>query len=308
MPDMYMVVSENQHSATVSTNLERRARFNDLYAYCHPLECAYLELSCRRVVVEVVVPGAAVPGANGYERRRFQPARIDGCGSTGSHDGYWRINDAVTVAGPPVGQTVPATGQETVIPASVRELASATVPGYGQVQFWGAPTTQGGFCFAIKLPDGSWGGYPLSLHPRGGWVGGSIPGCTSTQEHQVITEPAVPAGQHLTNADDGLADNGDLIGPTPVEQWRQQVKSSNGKLWNLSIGYVEVQGTAATVRDPGSGATAPVTTNGYYLLVEPSGGGEGGDLKVLDVAGEQLPPDYTYGGLLPGYAPGPTKG
>jgi hypothetical protein len=209
---------------------------------------------------------------------------------------------------PPVGQTVPATGQETVIPASVRELASATVPGYGQVQFWGAPTTQGGFCFAIKLPDGSWGGYPLSLHPRGGWVGGSIPGCTSTQEHQVITEPAVPAGQHLTNADDGLADNGDLIGPTPVEQWRQQVKSSNGKLWNLSIGYVEVQGTAATVRDPGSGATAPVTTNGYYLLVEPSGGGEGGDLKVLDVAGEQLPPDYTYGGLLPGYAPGPTKG
>jgi RNA polymerase sigma factor (sigma-70 family) len=46
MPDMYMVVSENQHSATVSTNLERRARFNDLYAYCHPAVLGYVLRRC----------------------------------------------------------------------------------------------------------------------------------------------------------------------------------------------------------------------------------------------------------------------
>lgn len=198
-----------------------------------------------------------------------------------------------------VGQTVPTGAQETVIPSSVRELASATVPDYGEVQFWGAPTEQGGFCFAIKLPNGSWGDYPPSLHPSGGWIDGSVPGCTSTQEHQVVAEPAVPAGQQPT------ADNGDLIGPTPVEEWQNDVRNSSGQKWSLNFGYVETAGTAVNVRDPETGATAPVTRDGYYLLVEHQ---PGDDLQALDATGQPLQPDYTYGGLLPGYAHGPTQG
>jgi hypothetical protein len=197
------------------------------------------------------------------------------------------------------GGTVPKAAQVTVIPSSVHEFASATVPGYGQVQFWGARAKQDGFCFVIKLPDGSWGDYPLSLHPGGGFVDGSVPGCTSTQEHQVTAEPAVPAGQQPT------ADNGDLVGPTPVEEWQDDVRSSSGQKWSLNFGYVEVAGTATTVRDPATGATAPVTSDGYFLLVERQ---PGDDLQALSAAGHPLRPDYTYGGLLPGYKDGPTKG
>lgn len=210
----------------------------------------------------------------------------------------------------PAGKTVPFKGHhgararpnpETVIPASVREFASATVPDYGEVQFWGAPTKQQGFCFAIKLPNGAWGGYPLSRHPTGGWVGGSIPGCTNTQQHAVMTEPAVPAGQRWSAA------NGDLVGPTPVEQWNQVVRSRDGRLWNLVFGYVNVLGTAATVRDPANGVTARVSPDGYYLLVEPANSHGGGDLQVFDSDGHKLKPDYTFGGTISGHKPGPSQ-
>ena len=51
-------------------------------------------------------------------------------------------------------------------------------------------------------------------------------------------------------------------------------------------------------------------------LSEPSAFGElykrhgtdGGDLQVLNAAGQQLQPDYTFGKLLPGYSWGPTSG
>ncbi|HTW12865.1 MAG TPA: hypothetical protein VME01_08985, partial [Solirubrobacteraceae bacterium] len=93
------------------------------------------------------------------------------------------------------------------------------------------------------------------------------------------------------------------------------------------VGYVEVEGTPATVRDSANGATVPVTDDGYFVLAErtpwvtnpPAHNAAGkqptrslcvgcdiNDLQVLNAAGQELKPDYTWGGMLPGYAVGPT--
>ena len=80
--------------------------------------------------------------------------------------------------------------------------------------------------------------------------------------------------------------------------------------------------------------STPVTSDGYYMLAEPTAhnsqipgmappknapqggynpntpceGCDGGYLQVLNAAGQPLQPDYTFGKLLPGYSWGPTSG
>jgi hypothetical protein len=187
---------------------------------------------------------------------------------------------------------------ETVTPSSVRELASTTIPNYGRVQFWGATTRQRGFCFAIKLPDGSWGGYPSPQHSSGGWYGGAIPGCMPTAEQQVISEKPGQAR--------GIAE--------PLFWDDDWIKTRSGQMWHVLFGFVTVQGHAATVQDTTTHTTAAVTRDAYFLLVEPpqpigAGNGSGEThLRVLNAAGQPLQPDYTSGKLLPGYALGPTSG
>lgn len=187
--------------------------------------------------------------------------------------------------------------RQTVIPSSVRELASATIPNYGEVQFWGATTDQRGLCSVIRLPDGSWGGYPNG-DARGGWYGGVAPGCMQTFQQQVL---AVRPGRHPLSA-------------MPLEGRVNFVQTSSGQIWELAFGFVTAQGRAATVQDATTGATAAVTGDGYFLLAEQpatrtTGDGLGPqDLKVLNAAGQPLQPDYTNGKLLPGYTAGPTSG
>ena len=193
-----------------------------------------------------------------------------------------------------VGNLVP----ETVTPSSVRERASTTIPNYGTVQFWGATTGQHGFCFAIRLPGGSWGGYPNPQTSSGGWYGGAIPGCMPTPEQQVISEKPGQAR--------GIAE--------PLFWDYNSIKTRSGRIWRVLFGFVTAQGHAATVQDTTTHATAAVARDGYFLLVEPqapTGAGNGSgetQLRVLNTAGQPLQPDYTSGKLLPGYSLGPTGG
>jgi hypothetical protein len=182
---------------------------------------------------------------------------------------------------------------ETVIPASVRVRASASVRNYGKVQFWAGTTKQGGFCFAVLLPNGSWAGYPMSPHLTGGFYGGAAPACIDTEQQRSMGEGGQPS----------------VEAPTTIEGFDDEVKSRTGHIWELFFGYVTTQGRAATVKDPASGHTTPVSPDGYYLLVEPPSSGDySARLEVLDAAGTPLQPDYTRTGLLPGYKMGPTSG
>ena len=95
--------------------------------------------------------------------------------------------------------------------------------------------------------------------------------------------------------------------PTSLEALENEVVNSDGHHYALYIGYVEAQGTATTVRDPDTGATTQVLPDGYYVLSEPSSRDDLGDLQVLNAAGQPLKPDYTWGGMLPGYSVGPSQ-
>lgn len=210
------------------------------------------------------------------------------------------------------------------VPTNVLELAAVEIPDYGRVEAWGGMTKPGGFCFVLKLPDGIWGGLDHA-HPgphgwRGGWAGGTVPGCFGTQQQTVLADRPLKPGQQPSA--DGQAGGG----PLPVEAWGSTVKNTAGQLYDVYIGYVEVQGTAATVRDSKTGATAPVKRNGYFLLAEPSpwmtlphkmpglprrthcAACDAHYLQVQDAAGQTLKPDYIYGAMDHGYTPGPTPG
>jgi hypothetical protein len=217
---------------------------------------------------------------------------------------------------------IPGGPPQTVLPATVRQVDSVTIPSYGTVAAWGATTRQGGLCLALKLPDGTWGGLPgTPLHD--GEVDGNTPGCFQTRQQMVVNDEAVAPGQQPTGA-----------APVPLEEWDDTVTNSAGQHWDIYVGYVEVQGTAATVRSPVTGVSTPVTSDGYYMLAEPTlrnsqvagmappanspqggynpntlcMGCDGGDLEVLNAAGQQLQPDYSFGSLLSGYSFGPTQG
>ncbi len=199
--------------------------------------------------------------------------------------------------------------QETVIPSSVRQFATVTIPSYGTVQAWAGLTKAGGFCFALKAPNGTWAGDPLpsSLPASNGWDGGTVPGCFQTQQQQTLQ-------------------GGGFTGQA-VEVWNDLVRTSNGSDYVIYVGFAEAKGVAALVRDSATGVTAPVSHGGYYALAEPapttpigSAGPPGGpssaicgpcdqrDLEVYGVNGQILSPDYTASGMALGYAPGPTKG
>lgn len=207
---------------------------------------------------------------------------------------------------------------QTVLPSTVRQVDSVTIPDYGTVDAWGATTQQGGLCLALKLPDGTWG-----VLPGTATVSGQVPGCFKTRQQMVVNDEAVAPGQQPTGA-----------APMPLEEWDNTVVNSAGQHWDIYVGYVEAQGTAATVRSSLTGVSTPVITDGYYMLAEPTvhqgqipgmappknapqggynpntpcEGCDGGNLQVLNAAGQPLQPDYTFGKLLPGYSWGPTSG
>jgi hypothetical protein len=213
-------------------------------------------------------------------------------------------NPAGIAGGPP----------QTLLPATVRQVDSVTIPDYGTVAAWGATTQQGGLCIALKLPDGTWGGLPGKALSDG--EAGHTPGCFQTRQQQVVGTTA------------------EIQAPLPLEEWADTVINSAGQQWDIYVGYVEAQGTAATVRSAVTGVSTPVTNDGYYMLAERSlrnsqvpgmappknsrqrgynpntrcGDCDGGNLQVLNAAGQQLQPDYTFGKLLPGYTWGPTSG
>jgi hypothetical protein len=211
---------------------------------------------------------------------------------------------------------------QTVLPSTVRQVDSVTIPDYGTVAAWGATTQQGGLCIALKLPDGTWAGLPGKALSDG-QDGGEVPGCFKTRQQMVVNDEAIAPGQQPTGA-----------APMPLEAWDDTVVNSTGQHWDIYVGYVEAQGTAATVRSSVTGMSTPVTSDGYYMLAEPPlrqgqipgmgpsknspqggynpntlcSGCDVGNLQVLNAAGQQLQPDYTFGKLLPGYSWGPTSG
>ena len=126
--------------------------------------------------------------------------------------------------------------RQQVVPGSVTEAATVSVPGLGRVGFWYADTRQGGWCGALKLPDGTWNRSP-------------VPGCQPTRKQ-------VNAAGDPVYVIDGFDYDVATI-PLP-----------GGSVWNVYYGIVSGKSPAVRVVDTRSGAEAPVAHGKLFALAE----------------------------------------
>jgi hypothetical protein len=131
---------------------------------------------------------------------------------------------------------------QQVIPSSVRQVGSVTVPGVGTIRFWYGVTRQGGWCGALRMPDGGWMGTP------GVGGGGIVPGCFPTRE-QVNDQDQV----YVINGFDYGEDDIDL-------------RDSGGGFWRITFGRVTGLRPAARVVDLDSGTSVPVTDGSLFVI------------------------------------------
>ena len=133
-------------------------------------------------------------------------------------------------------------GEQQVIPSSVRDVSGVAVPGVGRVQFWYGRTRQGGWCGALRMPDGGWLGTP------GVGAGGVVPGCFPTREQQNQQDQV-----YLINGFDYAEDDIDLRG-------------SGGGFWRITFGRVTGVGPAARVVDLASGTSAAAVDGSLFVI------------------------------------------
>ena len=131
---------------------------------------------------------------------------------------------------------------QQVIPSSVRQVGSVVVPGAGRVRFWYGETRQGGWCGALRMPDGGWLGTP------GVGAGGIVPGCFPTRR-QVNDQDQV----YVLNGFDYGEDDIDL-------------RDSGGGFWRITFGRVTGLRQAARVVDLVSGTSVSVTGGSLFVI------------------------------------------
>jgi len=171
----------------------------------------------------------------------------------------------VTTAGPQ--------SPETVIPSTVRELGTFTVPGVGRMQYWVADTRQHGICGALRLPDDDWAGFD-----NAGLHGGQFPACYPTRRQ-------VGAGALIIDGFDFL---------------QTTVPSDNGQRWYILYGAVSATETPVRVLDTVSKRNASLVRDSYFAIaLHPVGNDYGDDvhLEAFDAAGQRI---ANQGQPLPG--------
>jgi hypothetical protein len=127
---------------------------------------------------------------------------------------------------------------QTVIPGSVKQVASVDIPDVGPVAFWHADTEQGGWCAGLQMSDGYWfgmGGDPQKIDG-----GGVIPGCFPTRDEHGF--------DWLSN----------FIDARPL----------GGQQWQIRYGKVVAPG-AVKVTDVVSGASTHVVDGDLFMLLIP---------------------------------------
>jgi hypothetical protein len=161
---------------------------------------------------------------------------------------------------------------QSVLPASVRQISSVQIPKVGAVSFWYGKTKEGGWCGALQLPAGDWLGKGSGSLD----AGGTIPGCYPTRAaiNSASTTPVL-----VLNGLDYQEDDVDA-------------RSLGGSFWRIRFGIVDVPG-ATRVVDRVSGAEAPVEDGLFELAaVDPNPSGRTPfHLVALDAGGAVVADD-----------------
>jgi hypothetical protein len=135
---------------------------------------------------------------------------------------------------------------QSVLPASVRQISRVQIPKIGAVGFWYGKTEEGGWCGALQLPGGDWLGKGSGSLD----AGGTVPGCYPTR---AAINSASKTPVLVLNGFDYQEDDVDA-------------RSLGGSFWRIRFGIVDVLG-AARVVDRVSGASAPVVDGLFELAV-----------------------------------------
>lgn len=162
--------------------------------------------------------------------------------------------------------------RQTVIPSTVRKLATVIVPGVGPVQAWIADTEQHGTCWALRGPGGSW--LTLAMDDRSA---GIVPGCAPTRKQVVLAQGNSPVG----------------LAPMSADDLTNSIRDTSGRWWDIYYGTATADGAAA-VRDQSTGKTARLIDGRYFILVERQTTNCDGcdDIRAIDAAGRVLPANY----------------
>jgi hypothetical protein len=135
---------------------------------------------------------------------------------------------------------------QSVLPASVRQISSVAIPKVGDVSFWYGKTKEGGWCGALQLPDGKWLGTGAGQLD----AGGTVPGC---YPRRAAINSAAKTPVLVIN---GLDYQEDDVDARPL----------GGSFWRIRFGVVDIP-SAATVVDRATGAQAPVRDGLFELAV-----------------------------------------
>jgi hypothetical protein len=135
---------------------------------------------------------------------------------------------------------------QTVLRETVRPVSSVEIPQAGAVAFWYGQTKQGGWCGALRLPNGNWLGTGVEAIDSGG----TVPGCFPTR---IAVNSAETSPVLVTNGFDYQEDDVDT-------------RSSGGQFWRIRYGRVDAPG-AVKVVDRNSGEAAPVVAGLFELAI-----------------------------------------
>ena len=141
---------------------------------------------------------------------------------------------------------------QEVIPGSVHKATSTTIPDAGEAELWFATSRQGGYCTAIRLPDGRWAGAMKGgrlQSPLDG--GGTAPGCQPTRQQVNDATPDSPI--FVING----FDYNEVIVNAP---------GPGRDVWRLTYGVVDGERTPVRVVDRVSGRSAPVAEGHLFAL------------------------------------------
>ena len=131
---------------------------------------------------------------------------------------------------------------QDVIPASVIRAAVVPVPRVGEVEFWYAEARQGGWCGAIRLPNGDWAGTK-------GTGGGTAAGCYPTREQ--------------VNGDDPVY----VINGFDYYEVQIDAREDGGSFWRVRYGIVSGRTPAVRVVDRVSGRSARVRNGAFAIAL-----------------------------------------
>lgn len=165
---------------------------------------------------------------------------------------------------------------QDVIPSSVVRAAVLPIPKYGDVEFWYGAAKQGGWCGAIRLPNGTWAATKES------GIGGTAPGCYPTREQTNAVEPVF------------------VINGFDYYENQVDVRGDGGTFWRIYYGILSIDRPAASVVDRITGRRAQVQAGKRFAIAipdpqpdtAPPGPGYAIDLIAYDTAGNVIAEEH----------------